>query len=180
MYPVYARAKSTLLGNVGILRQELGELVIVAIESWTRCVSKIVFGFAGELELKMRWYQRPTVAGVVVALGITGAVWFTRLRSSPQSPGTQRIEVVGTRISPYEGDAVIEAERGTSITVRYSLRNQSATVLTDLVAKPGCRCQIIDSLPSRLEPGQEATVSLQMGVPEGGTKEWSVPITCSG
>ncbi len=127
----------------------------------------------------MRWYQRPTVAGVVVALGITGGAWFARPRSSPQPTATQRIEVVGTRISPSEGDAVIEAERGISITVRYSLRNQSATVLTDLVATPGCRCQILDSLPSRLEPGKEAIVSLQMGVPEGGTKEWLVPITCA-
>lgn len=127
----------------------------------------------------MRWYQRPVVAGIVVTLGITGAVWVARPRSSQQPTIPPRLDIVCTRNSPYEGDAVIEAERSSSITVSYSLRNQSASVLTELVAKPGCRCQLVESLPARLEPGAEAIISIQMSVPEAGSKDWSVPITCA-
>jgi hypothetical protein len=92
---------------------------------------------------------------------------------------SERVQVKVTRQAPFQGADVIEADRGTVVTVTYSISNTSKVVLTQLTAIPNCKCQRLDALPSQLQPGQSTDFSVSLSVPEGGTKHWSLPVVCA-
>jgi hypothetical protein len=116
------------------------------------------------------------VTGLIVATAIASAVFSSRGRRAGENAASRA--ALQCAIQTPGDDGVLFADSYEKVEVTWLVSNTSNEAIHGLRALVSCGCDVIDDIPSSLQPGETASVSFRVRAPAAGLAEREIPVVC--